>query len=96
MLKHYFIADAKGEKNGAISHIVLYGGSGPTSVPEPATLSMLGVGLFGLSIASGCGELKTTQSPPGDTLLFQERRTAVLITQRGSGRVLVVGPHRAD
>jgi len=62
VLQDLFVADGipEGDKNGGISHITLYGGSGPTSVPEPATLSMLGVGLFGLSIARRRAKLKTT------------------------------------
>jgi hypothetical protein len=33
-------------QNGAISHVALYGTA--TSVPEPATLSLLGAGLIGV------------------------------------------------
>ena len=61
VLQDLFIADGipEGDQDGGISHITLYGGSGPTSVPEPATLSMLGLGLFGLSIARRRAKLKT-------------------------------------
>lgn len=34
--------------NGAISHVAIYGGTTSTSVPEPATLLLLGSGLLGL------------------------------------------------
>ena len=62
VLQDLFIADGipEGDKDGGISHVTLYGGSSPTSVPEPATLSMLGLGLFGLSIAGRRAKLKTT------------------------------------
>lgn len=35
--------------NGAISHISIWGSSGGTSVPEPGTLGLLGLGLFGMA-----------------------------------------------
>lgn len=36
---------------GAISHISIWGGGGSTSVPEPATLGLLGLGLLGIGVA---------------------------------------------
>jgi len=37
---------------GAISHISIWGGSTATSVPEPATLGLFGLGLLGLGAAT--------------------------------------------
>jgi hypothetical protein len=37
---------------GAISHVALYGATGTTTVPEPATLSLMGVGLLGFVAAA--------------------------------------------
>ena len=37
---------------GAISHVALYGGTGTSQVPEPATLSLFGVGLLGWAAAA--------------------------------------------
>jgi hypothetical protein len=36
---------------GAISHVSIWGGTGTTSVPEPATVALLGIGLLGAGFA---------------------------------------------
>ena len=55
VLEGLFVADGvpEGDMNGGISHVSLFGGSTPppSSVPEPATLSMLGAALVGLGVA---------------------------------------------
>jgi hypothetical protein len=35
----------------AVSHIAIYGKEGSTRVPEPGTLALLGIGLFGMGMA---------------------------------------------
>lgn len=35
---------------GAISHVEILGGGGSNNVPEPGTLALLGIGLFGMGI----------------------------------------------
>ncbi len=39
-------------RGGGLSHINLYGKGTPTSVPEPTTLGLLGLGLVGLGLAA--------------------------------------------
>lgn len=38
-------------QRGAISHVAIWGSAGTTSVPEPATLGLLGLGLLGVGFA---------------------------------------------
>ena len=39
------------EKGGGLSHLTFYSGEGTTTVPEPATLTLFGLGLLGLAFA---------------------------------------------
>ena len=36
--------------NGGISHVSIFGGEGTTDMPEPGTLALLGLGLFGMGV----------------------------------------------
>ena len=37
-------------QGGGLSHVIIYGKEGTTSVPEPSTLLLLGAGLVGLGV----------------------------------------------